>query len=147
MSDLIVTGGMLIDGTGSPARRADVRVRGGVIAEVGPDLAPQGEVEVDARGAYVTPGFIDSHTHLDPTMFWDPACDPMPQHGVTTALLGNCSLSLAPVRPEHLEEVMDVFCFIETCPSRSSARHPRTSRPGASTARMNANGAASTWPR
>ncbi|MFO0690856.1 MAG: amidohydrolase family protein [Myxococcota bacterium] len=116
MSDLIVTGGMLIDGTGSPARRADVRVRGGVVAEVGPDLAPRGEVVVDARGAYVTPGFIDSHTHLDPTMFWDPACDPMPQHGVTTALLGNCSLSLAPVRPEHLEEVMDVFCFIEDMP-------------------------------
>lgn len=116
MSDLIVTGGMLIDGTGSPARRADVRVRGGVIVEVGPDLVPQGEVEVDARGAYVTPGFIDSHTHLDPTMFWDPACDPMPQHGVTTALIGNCSLSLAPVRPQHLEEVMDVFCFIEDMP-------------------------------
>ena len=116
MSDLIVTGGMLIDGTGSPARRADVRIRGGVIVEVGPDLAPQGEVEVDARGAYVTPGFIDSHTHLDPTMFWDPSCDPMPQHGVTTALIGNCSLSLAPVRPEHLDEVMDVFCYIEDMP-------------------------------
>ncbi len=116
MSDLIVTGGMLIDGTGSPARRADVRVRGGVIVEVGPGLAPQGEVEVDATGAYVTPGFIDSHTHLDPTMFWDASCDPMPQHGVTTALIGNCSLSLAPVRPEHLEEVMDVFCFIEDLP-------------------------------
>lgn len=116
MSDLIVTGGMVIDGTGSPARRADVRVRGGVIVEVGPDLAPQGEVVVDARGAFVTPGFIDSHTHLDPTMFWDPSCDPMPQHGVTTALIGNCSLSLAPVRPEHLEEVMDVFCFIEDMP-------------------------------
>lgn len=116
MSDLIVTGGSVIDGTGSPARRADVRIRGGVIVEVAPDLAPQGEVVVDARGACVTPGFIDTHTHLDPTMFWDPSCDPMPQHGVTTALIGNCSLSLAPVRPQHLEEVMDVFCFIEDMP-------------------------------
>ena len=60
MSDLIVTGGMLIDGTGSPARRADVRVRGGVIVEIGPGLVPQGEVEVDATGAYVTPGFFDA---------------------------------------------------------------------------------------
>jgi N-acyl-D-aspartate/D-glutamate deacylase len=116
MSDLLVTGGMLIDGTGAPARRADVRIRNGVISEVGPDLAPAGEVQFDAAGACVTPGFIDSHTHLDPSMFWDPACDPMPQHGVTTAVIGNCSLSLAPVKPEHLEEVMDVFCFIEDMP-------------------------------
>lgn len=116
MSDLIVTGGQLIDGTGSPARSADVRIRDGLVVEVGPELAPAGETVVDARGAYVTPGFIDSHTHLDPTMFWDAACDPMPQHGVTTALLGNCSLSLAPVRPAHLDELIDVFCFIEDMP-------------------------------
>jgi len=116
MANLIVTGGMLIDGTGAPARRSDVRIRDGVVVEVGPDLSPDGEVVVDASGAYVTPGFIDSHTHLDPSMFWDPSCDPMPQHGVTTALIGNCSLSLAPVKPEHLEEVMDVFCYIEDMP-------------------------------
>jgi N-acyl-D-aspartate/D-glutamate deacylase len=116
MGNLIVKGGMLIDGTGSPARRGDVRVRDGIVTEVGVDLEPQGEVLVEADGAYVTPGFIDSHTHLDPSMFWDPQCDPMPQHGVTTALIGNCSLSLAPVKPEHLEEVMDVFCYIEDMP-------------------------------
>ena len=116
MSDLIVTGGTLIDGTGSPGRRADVRVRGGRVVEVGEDLRPSGEEVIDAGGAVVTPGFIDSHTHLDPSMFWDPGCDPMPQHGVTTAVIGNCSLSLAPVRPEHLEEVMDVFCYIEDMP-------------------------------
>lgn len=116
MGNLIVVGGLLIDGTGSPARRADVRIRNGLVTEVGPDLVPDGEEILDAKGAYVSPGFIDSHTHLDPSMFWDPACDPMPQHGVTTALIGNCSLSLAPVRPEHLEEVMDVFCYIEDMP-------------------------------
>ncbi len=116
MGNLIVVGGLLIDGTGSPARRADVRIREGVVVEVGPDLEADGEEVLDATGAYVAPGFIDSHTHLDPSMFWDPACDPMPQHGVTTALIGNCSLSLAPVRPEHLEEVMDVFCYIEDMP-------------------------------
>lgn len=117
MSDLLITGGQLIDGTGTPARPADLRIRGGVITEVGTGLVPAaGETHFDAKGAYVTPGFIDSHTHLDPSMFWDPACDPMPQHGVTTAVIGNCSLSLAPVKPEHLEEVMDVFCFIEDMP-------------------------------
>ena len=47
----------------------------------------------------VTPGFIDNHTHFDPSLFWDPFCDPMPQHGVTSVLIGNCSLSLAPMRP------------------------------------------------
>ena len=116
MSNVIVKNGILIDGTGSPARKADVRIREGLVTEVGPDLAPDGEEVIDAAGAYVCPGFIDSHTHLDPSMFWDPGCDPMPQHGVTTALIGNCSLSLAPVKPEHLDEVMDVFCFIEDMP-------------------------------
>ena len=116
MSNLLVKNGVLIDGTGSAGRRADVRISDGLVAEVGPDLAPDGEEVFDAAGAIVCPGFIDSHTHLDPSMFWDPGCDPMPQHGVTTALIGNCSLSLAPVKPEHLEEVMDVFCYIEDMP-------------------------------
>ncbi len=118
--NLLILGGMIIDGTGTPAFRGDVRVRNGIITEVAADLAPASSSEaeelVDATGAFVTPGFIDSHTHLDPSMFWDPSCDPMPQHGVTTALIGNCSLSLAPVRPEHLDEVMDVFCYIEDMP-------------------------------
>ena len=116
MSNLIVKNGLLIDGTGRPAYPADVRIRDGIVAEVGPYLASDGEEVFDADGAYVCPGFIDSHTHLDPTMFWDPGCDPMPQHGVTTALIGNCSLSLAPVKPPDLEEVMDVFCYIEDMP-------------------------------
>jgi N-acyl-D-amino-acid deacylase len=68
---------------------------------------------LDASGAYVTPGFIDIHTHFDPTVFWDPLCDPMPQHGVTTVLVGNCSLSLAPVRPGHRKDLQELLCYIE----------------------------------
>ena len=98
--DLLIRAGTLVDGTGAPARTADVRARDGVIVEVGAALEPAGEVEIDARDAFVAPGFIDCHTHFDPSMWWDPLLDPMPQHGVTTVVTGNCSLSLAPVRAD-----------------------------------------------
>ena len=117
MDDLLVRGGLVVDGTGAAARAADVRVRDGRIAEIGPGLRPDGEQVLDASGAYVTPGFIDIHTHFDPTVFWDPLCDPMPQHGVTTVLVGNCSLSLAPVRPEHRKGLQELLCYIEDLPS------------------------------
>ena len=56
------------------------------------------------------------HTHLDPSLFWDPGCDPMPQHGVTTVLIGNCSLGLVPMRPDLVDEVSTLFCYIEDMP-------------------------------
>ena len=71
---------------------------------------------LDAGGATVAPGFIDSHTHFDPTLFWDPTCDPMPQHGVTTVLIGNCSLSLAPLHPEQRDGLSAVFAYVEDMP-------------------------------
>jgi N-acyl-D-amino-acid deacylase len=120
-SGLLLRGGTVVDGTGAPARRADVLVVGDRIAQVGERLDGDGARELDASGAFVAPGFIDTHTHLDPSMFWDRACDPMPQHGVTSALIGNCSLSLVPVRPDTIAAVSDVFCFIEDMPRAAFA--------------------------
>jgi N-acyl-D-amino-acid deacylase len=114
--DLLVRGGSLVDGTGAPPTDADVRVRDGVIVEVERDLAPDGETEIDAAGAFVAPGFIDCHTHYDPSVWWDPLVDPMPQHGVTTVVTGNCSLSLTPVRAGDRLRTADVFGFIEDIP-------------------------------
>ena len=114
--DLLVRGGTVVDGTGAPARKADVRIGDGVITEIGVGLAPDGETVVDAGGAYVAPGFIDCHTHYDPSLWLDPLVDPMPQHGVTTVVTGNCSLSLTPVRASDRVAASDVFGFIEDIP-------------------------------
>jgi len=116
MADLLVRGGLVIDGTGAPAAPADVRVRDGVIVEVGVSLDRRGEAEFDADGAYVTPGLIDIHTHFDGSIWWDPSVDPMPLHGVTTVVTGNCAISLAPVSPDDQAALADMFCYIEDLP-------------------------------
>jgi N-acyl-D-aspartate/D-glutamate deacylase len=113
---LLVRGGDVVDGTGAPAVRADVRVRDGRIVEVGADLSPDGETEIDASGAIVTPGFIDTHAHTDPQVFWDPFLDPEPLHGVTSMLVGNCSLSLFPADERTRADVADLFAYIEDVP-------------------------------
>jgi N-acyl-D-aspartate/D-glutamate deacylase len=113
---VILRGGAVVDGTGAPARRADVLVVGDRIAEVGDAIDAIGAAVIDASGAVVAPGFIDTHTHFDPSLYWDPAADPMPQHGVTTVLTGNCALSLVPVRSDTIDDVAAMFSFIEDMP-------------------------------
>lgn len=117
MGDLLITDGLVIDGTGAPGVRQDLRVRGGCIEELGVGLKPSdGERIIVADGAVVAPGFIDSHTHFDATIYWDPYCDPMPQHGVTSVVFGNCALSLAPIRAQDRASQLDVFSFVEDLP-------------------------------
>ena len=116
MGDLIIRGGSVVDGTGAPAYVADVRVRDGLIAEVGPRLALDGETEIDAGGAYVIPGIIDNHTHLDGAMWWDTGLDPLPASGNTSMVFGNCGNSIAPLAGAQRDEIVDLLCFLEDLP-------------------------------
>src|SRR4051794_16244078 len=110
-ADVVIRGGTVVDGTGAPARRADVAITGGVISEIGDGL--DGAHELDASGHLVTPGFIDIHTHYDAQVFWDPALTPSSWHGVTTVVAGNCGFSLAPLRPEHRELMIETLRNVE----------------------------------
>ena len=118
MSDILIKNGTVVDGTGAPAFRADVRVSGGTISEIGPDLASKGERLFDATGCYVTPGFIEAHTHYDASMWWDSKLDPLPGYGATTMIMGNCGFSMAPLHSskEARDEVMGIFSFFEDIP-------------------------------
>jgi N-acyl-D-amino-acid deacylase len=110
-AELVVRGGTVIDGTGSPGRRADVAVAGGRITEVGEGL--HGERELDADGQVVAPGFIDIHTHYDAQVFWDPMLTPSSFHGVTTVVAGNCGFSIAPIRPDLVEIMAHTLQHVE----------------------------------
>ena len=97
--DLVIRHGNVIDGSGAARFEGDVAVDGDRITAVG-RVENEGRHEIDASGLAVTPGFVDIHTHLDAQVGWDPFLTPLSWHGVTTALLGNCGVTFAPVRPE-----------------------------------------------
>lgn len=118
--DLVIKNGTVVDGSGFPRYRADVAVNDGTIVEIG-RIRGAAEETIDADGLFVAPGIIDLHTHYDAQPFWDKLCTSSIWHGVTTVLTGNCGLTLAPLRPEHREAMLETFCCVEDLPVKSLA--------------------------
>jgi len=113
--DLLIRGGTVVDGTGAPARTADVAVRGGRIVEVG-RIDGEAKRTLDADGLTVTPGFVDIHTHYDGQVTWDSTLAPSSQHGVTTVVMGNCGVGFAPVRPYQHDFLIGLMEGVEDIP-------------------------------
>ena len=120
MLDLVIKNGKVVDGSGLPAFVGDVGIKDGVIVKVGRVTEPA-ETTVDASGQVVAPGFIDPHTHFDAQLLWDGAAKPAIEHGVTTIVPGNCSLSLAPLKAEHRMKLVGMFNQIEEMPHKAFA--------------------------
>ncbi len=113
--DVLVRNGTLVDGTGAPAKRADVGIAGGRIVQVGA-IADPARRTIDAGGLVVAPGFIDPHTHYDAQICWDGALTPSSWHGVTSIVMGNCGVGIAPCRPEAREVAMRDLVNVEAIP-------------------------------
>ena len=120
MYDLVIRGGTVIDGTGAPARAADVAIDGDRVVAVGSDLG-SGEREIDASGLLVTPGWVDVHTHYDGQATWDPHLTPSGWNGVTTVVMGNCGVGFAPVAPEKHEYLIQLMEGVEDIPGTALA--------------------------
>src|SRR6202162_5624267 len=117
--DVIIRGGMVIDGTRLPRYRADVGIKDGKIAKLGRLKAHEANKVIDAEGQYVVPGFIDLHTHYDAQLFWDPYCTISSWHGVTSLVIGNCGFGFAPVKPELRDRSMLTMTRTEAIPYAS----------------------------
>lgn len=113
--DLIIRGGLVVDGTGVKPYRADVAITDGVITAIGHDLGEARET-LDAEGLLVTPGWVDIHTHYDGQVSWDGDMAPSSIHGVTTAVLGSCGVGFAPVRPEDHDRLIRLMEGVEDIP-------------------------------
>jgi len=113
--DLVIRGGSVADGRGSPLFEADVAIDGGRIAAVG-KAAGGGKEEIDARGKLVAPGFVDIHSHYDGQAIWDDRLLSSGWHGVTTTVMGNCGVGFAPVRPADRDVLVELMEGVEDIP-------------------------------
>ena len=115
MLDWLIKGGTVVDGTGAAPYVADVGVRDGRIVEVG-DITTPARQTLQAQGLWITPGFIDIHTHYDGQATWDACFTPSIYHGVTTVVMGNCGVGFAPVRPGHEDDLVKLMEGVEDIP-------------------------------
>jgi len=113
--DLLIKGGRIYDGSGMPSYVGDVAVRGGRVVEIG-RVRESANSTINAEGLAVSPGFIDHHTHMDAQILWDPYATCEPQHGVTSIVMGNCGLTLAPARSSDHDALVKSFVRVEAIP-------------------------------
>ena len=118
--DLVIRNGKIIDGSGSKPFFGDIAIDNGIITSVG-KINSSGDKELDAQGNLVTPGWVDIHTHYDGQVSWDPYLTPSSWHGVTTAVMGNCGVGFAPVRPGDESFLIQLMEGVEDIPG--SALH------------------------
>jgi N-acyl-D-aspartate/D-glutamate deacylase len=115
MYDLKIINGSIIDGTGSKAFQADIAIGDGLIVDIGDINGPAKQV-IDAAGCLITPGFVDVHTHYDGQVSWDEELMPSVNHGVTTAVLGNCGVGFAPCRAGDRDQLIKLMEGVEDIP-------------------------------
>jgi len=120
MYDTVIREALIVDGSGEPARHGDVAIRGDRIVEVGGKLGP-GRREIDANGLLLAPGWVDVHTHYDGQATWDPYLTPSCWHGVTTAVMGNCGVGFAPVKPSKRDWLIGLMEGVEDIPGSALA--------------------------
>ena len=118
MYDLILKDGRIYDGSGMPSFIGDVAISDGRIAAVGRIDAAADRV-LDVGGLAVAPGIIDFHTHFDAQLWWDPLASSSTEHGVTTIVMGNCGLTLAPCKPESRDALIGTFVRVEDMPRQT----------------------------
>jgi N-acyl-D-aspartate/D-glutamate deacylase len=110
--DLKISGGTIVDGSGSPRRRGDVGIKDGRVVALG-EAPGSAAREIDATGRVVCPGFVDVHTHYDAQVLWDRLLSISPWHGVTTVVMGNCGFGIAPVRKDHRQLLIQTLEKVE----------------------------------
>lgn len=120
MHDLVTRGGTLVDGSGAPRFAGDIAIDGGRITQVGGRAGAVRRL-IDASGALVTPGWVDVHTHYDGQVTWDPFITPSFWHGVITAVMGNCGVGFAPVRPDRCDWLISLMEDVEDIPGAALA--------------------------